>query len=137
MKWLCNGKLVNHSDSKYRIDFDKPSKSKAQFQVKQFLRQFCQNHVMYEEYRLPRVLLYVDFLNATNKFAIEYQGVGHETYNSHFHRGSPANFLGSIKRDFKKRKILEDNGYLVIELYPNDLPLLSRNFFKEKFGISL
>lgn len=138
MKWLLsNGKLISRNDSKYRIDFDRPSKSKGQFAVKQFLKEHCSGHILFEEIRMPQCLLRVDLLDATIKVAYEYNGVGHEAYNVFYHRNSPLNYLASIKRDDKKRQILERNGYLLIELYPKDLPLLSKEFFRDKFDLIL
>ncbi|MEK6878949.1 MAG: hypothetical protein AABY22_05040 [Nanoarchaeota archaeon] len=138
MKWiLLNNRIINVNDSKYKIDWDKPSKSGEQFKVKQFLKQYCKNHIIYEEYLLPRSgNLRVDFLNSTQKWAIEHQGVAHESYNSFFHKNSRLNFLQRIKNDVKKREILEKNGYIVIETITDDLPL-SYDFFIGKFGIYL
>ena len=138
MLWkLLNGKTIAKNTSKHRINFDSESLSKEQFRLKQFLKQYCQSHIIFEEFTLPRTTLKVDFLNLTQKWAIEHQGVGHFEYNSFFHCGSRMNYLKSIKNDFKKRQILELNGFLVIETTTEDLPLLTHRFFLDKFGINL
>lgn len=138
MKWiLSNGKSVWKNDSKYRIDWDKKSLSKEQFMLKQFLKQFWQNYIVFEEYPLPKTLLKVDILCTTKKIAIEHQGIGHLAYNSWVHNGSRVNFLNSIKKDTKKREILERNGYTVIETITEDLKQLSKSYFETKFGIIL
>jgi hypothetical protein len=137
MRWkLFNGKEVWKRDNKYRIDFDKPSRSKQQFQIKQFLRENCRTHILYEEYTLPRMILKVDFINATQKWALEHQGVGHNSFNPFFHQGSRARYLNSIKNDSKKREFLEFNNYLLIETTPDDLPL-TKEWFIEKYGVYL
>jgi hypothetical protein len=138
MKWILpNGKEKWKNDTKYRINFDKPSLSNEQFRVKQFLKKYCSSHIMYEEYTIPGTILKIDFLNLTQKWALEHQGVGHFSYNSYFHRGSRLNYLKSIKNDSKKRQILELNGFLVIETITEDLDYLSHDYFFKKFGVNL
>ena len=136
MRWqLLNGKTVNHSDNKYRIDWDKPAASKGAQEMQDFFRIIRPHDVWFAEYRVPASLLRVDYLNATLKLAIEFQGSQHFNYSKHFH-GSRAGFLASIKRDVRKMEILELNGYKVIEIDSKDLPL-TKNSFLEKFGILL
>jgi hypothetical protein len=140
MRWLLpNNKLVWKSDKKYLIDWDKPSRSKEQTVVKNFLRQFFEKDVVYEEYVIPRSgKLRVDFLNVTRKYAIEHQGDGaHNEFNPFFHKNSRSNFLASIKRDVKKATLLELNGYLVIETYTKDLNNLTKEFFLKNYNIVL
>ncbi len=139
MRWRLNsGKLVWKNDKKYIIDWDKPSRSKEQTKVKEFLRALWKNDIVYEEMPLPGGRLRVDFLNATKKIAIEHQGKGaHNEFNKFFHQNSRANYLASIKRDVKKVKILELNGYTVIETFTKDLDNLSQEFFLKTYNISL
>lgn len=139
MRWLLpNGKLVWKNDKKYLVDWDKPSRSKEQTKVKEFLKQHCPKDVIYEEYLIPGTKLKVDFLNATKKWAIEHQGKGaHNEYNPFFHKNSRANYLASFKRDVKKMKLLEMNGYTVIETYTEDLDKLSKEFFLKTYNILL
>lgn len=139
MRWLLlSGRSVWKNDARYRIDWDKKSKSKLQFQVKQFLKEVCPNHVLFEEYTLPGTLLKVDFIDATKKIAIEVHGVGHvdNGFNKHFHNNSRLNYLRAIQRDVKKAKILELNGYILVEVLPDDLPL-TKTFFLENYQIRL
>ena len=110
MRWkLISGKLVWKSDKKYLIDWDKPSRSKEQTKVKEFLKKYWYNDIVYEEYSVPSSgRLKIDFLNATKKIAIEHQGKGvHNEFNPFFHKNNRANYLASIKRDIKKLKFLE------------------------------
>lgn len=138
MRWKINGKDKWISDKKYIIDWDKKSKSKGQFQLKQFLKNYWENYIAYEEYRIPGNLLYVDLLCASKLLAVEFHGVGHfeNGFNKFFHRNR-VNYLNAIKRDFKKAKILEDNNYQLIEIFPEDLDNLSHKFFVDKFNIYL
>ncbi len=137
MRWkLPSGRMVFKNDAKYKIDFDKKSKSNGQFAVKQFLKEFCTNHILFEEYTLPSTRLRVDFIDATRKLAIEFDGPQHSEYNKFFHNNSRLNFLQSIKNDMQKREFLENNGYLVIQVFKEDLPL-TKKWFKEKYDIDL
>ena len=138
MRWKLNsGVLSWRNDKKYLINWDKPSRSKEQTKVKEFLRQYWEKDVVYEEYRLPQDLLRVDFINASKKITIEHQGKGAHQYNKFFHDNSRAKYLASIKRDVKKRKFLEDNGFLFIETFTEELDRLSKELFWEKYKIVL
>lgn len=138
MRWLLNGKLSWRNDKQYLIDWDKPSRSKEQTKVKEFLKQHWKNDIVYEEYRCPGGLLKVDFLNATKKIALEHQGKGaHNEFNPFFHDNSRAKYLASIKRDVKKAKLLESNGYLLVETFTQDLDKLSKDFFLKTYNINI
>ena len=136
MRWILqSGRLRYINDSKYRINWGKKSCSELQFAVKQFLKPFCQNHVFFEEYRLPGTLLRVDFLDATRKIAFEVCGKQHYEYVAFFSRNR-VGYLNQFKRDVKKSEILEKNGYLLIIITKKDLPL-TKNWFVEKYKIYL
>ena len=138
MRWRIGDKFVWRNDKQYVIDWDKPARSKEQTKVQEFLRPYWEKDVVYTEYRLPTSLLKVDFINASKKIALEHQGKGaHNEYNPFFHNNSRANYLASLKRDIKKLKILENNGYLVIETFTKDLNNLSKEFFLKTYNILL
>ncbi len=128
------GKLVSKNVSKYLIDWDGKSRSKLQFAVKQFLKPYWRNQICYEEFPVYGSLLKVDIINATLKISIEVNGQQHGEFNKHFHNNSPANYLSSIKRDFKKLEFLEKNGFKVVEINYDEINLLSREFFKNKLN---
>ena len=138
MRWLIGDKFVWRNDRQYVIDWDKPARSKEQTKIQEFLRQFWEKDVVFTEYRLPQTKLRVDFINASKKIALEHQGKGaHNEYNPFFHNNSRANYLASLKRDMKKLKILENNGYLVIETFTKDLNNLSKDFFLKTYNINI
>jgi hypothetical protein len=135
MKWtLLNGKEVSHSDSKYRIDFTQQAPSKGAQAVKDFIKESASLYVWFEEYRLPAMLLRVDFLCPSKKIAIEFNGSQHTKFNKHFFKYRSA-FGKQIKNDMKKIEFLQHNGYTVIELEDSDLPL-TKEFFKENYKIT-
>ena len=47
-----------------------------------------------------------------------------------------SNFLKQIKHDVVKLNWMEKNGYLFVEIYPEDLPL-TKEFFLNKYNIDL
>ena len=134
MRWLLRGTLVYHSDAKYRIDWDRKAPSKIAQHTKDFIQQHFPNDIWFEEYCLPRSRLRIDYLNATRKIAIEANGRQHSSYLEFFHKDR-LGWANSFKRDVAKVEFLEANGYKVIEIYDEDLPL-TKDFFRE-FGISV
>jgi len=129
------GRLQAKKVSKYLIKWNKKSRSKIQFKVKQFLKPYWENHIVYEEFPVYGSLMKVDILNATKKIAIEVQGRQHKEFNKFFHK-SRANYLASIKRDHQKREWLTQNNFKLIEVEEEEIKKLSKTFFK-KIGIAL
>ena len=131
------GKLTKKSVGKYRVDWDKKSRSKAQFKVKQFLKKYWATHVVYEEFPVYGSRMSVDILNATIKVAIEVNGAQHNKFVPFFHKNSRSNYLRSIKRDHKKYNWLKKNEFDVVEILDVEADKLSKSFFEDKFGIIL
>ena len=132
-----SGKLVSKNVSKYRIDWDKKSRSNIQFEVKQFLFQHWEHHIVYEEFPVYGSRMKVDFLNATRKIAVEVNGAQHTSFNKFFHQNSRAKYLSSIRRDYEKYEWLMKNNYKFIELEQGDMKELSADFIFNKFGIEI
>ena len=132
-----NGKLVEQNVAKYFVKWDGQCRSKIQFAVKQFLKPYWKSHMVYEEFPCFGSRLQVDILNITMKIAIEVNGNQHESYNPFFHNGSPANYLKGFKNDYKKFQWLQRNNFKVVEITEKEVPRLTYDFFKDKFGITL
>jgi len=130
-----NGKLVNKNVRKNLINWEGKSRSKLQFNFKQFFYPFWKNHIVYEEFPVYGTMLKVDILNATKRIAVEIQGDQHESFNKFFHGDSRLKYLNSIKRDVKKEKWLEMNNFKFLQLYENDLKKVSLDYIQEKFQI--
>jgi len=131
------GSYVNKNVEKYRIDWEEKSRSQAQFRTKDFLKQYWQNDIVYEEFPVYGSRMKVDIVNMTRKIAIEVQGDQHYKFNKHFHSNSRLKYLASLKRDVKKLEWLESNGFVVAEVTEKETKKLSRKLFEESFGISL
>ena len=132
-----HGKPRSKSVTKYRIDWEKKSRSKLQFNVKQFFNPYWKGHIVYEEFPVYGTRLKVDLLNATKKIAVEVQGLQHESFNKFFHGNSRAKYLASIKRDAQKAQWLELNGFVIMYIYRKDIPNLSLDFFSETYNTSI
>lgn len=131
------GKIVSKNVSQYLIDWDAASRSKVQFNTKQFLKPYWKNHIVYEEFPVFGSRLKVDIVNATLKIAVEVHGEQHSSFNKFFHNGSRLNYLKSIKRDVAKEQWLTLNKFYLIEIYEHEVKDLTVKFFKEKFNLNL
>jgi hypothetical protein len=136
MKWKVGRSAVNVVDSDYRIDWNKAAPSKIAQKVKDFLHVNLPYDSWFEEYRIPKTLLRVDYLSFSLKLAIEVSGRQHFQFVDHFHKDR-ANFLSSVKRDEQKRNILESNEFTICELDDEDVKNLSKELFLDKFGVVL
>lgn len=134
MRWKVQNRLIWHNDSKYRLKPDRKAPSKLAQTVKDFLLLKFPYDILYEEYRIPRSRLRVDFLNATRKFAVESSGEQHRSYNPFFHKNR-LGYAASFQRDVVKAEFLEANGYTFIEIFEEDLADLP-GFFQQH-GISV
>lgn len=136
LKKVRSTKEIEVNISKYRIKWDARCRSKFQFELKQWFRRYWENHICLEEFRLPGSLLKCDLVNLNKRIMVEINGVQHETYNKHFHRGNRVNFLAQLTRDQIKRDWAEANGFVIVEIEPKDLPL-TLEFFREKYGVEI
>lgn len=130
------GRLQNKNVSKYLIDWDGKCRSKIQLKVKQFLKEFWENHVVYEEFPVFGTRLKVDLVNITKRIAVEVQGQQHTTYNKFFH-GSRTGYWKSIKRDVQKDNWLVSNDFHLIEVNYDEVDKLSKAFFEKQFNVIL
>tara|TARA_B100000131_G_scaffold107881_1_gene104661 strand:+ start:1804 stop:2220 length:417 start_codon:yes stop_codon:yes gene_type:complete len=132
-----HGKLQAKNVSKFLINWNGKSRSKIQFRVKQFLKSYWQNQVVYEEFPVYGTRMHVDILNATKKIAIEVNGTQHSKFNKFFHAGSRLKYLESIKRDVAKAEWLENNNFTLVEIEENEVDTLNKDFFKNNYNIIL
>ena len=102
--------------------FNWKSKSRSKFQnnVKDFLRDYWINDVVFEEFRIVGTRLSIDFYNANRRIAIEVQGDQHIKYVKHFHKNR-LKYLDQLKRDQKKLDFCEFNGIKMVEIYSTDV----------------
>jgi|688.fasta_scaffold838788_2 hypothetical protein len=130
------GRDVSKNINKYLIDWNKPCKSKAQFNLKKIVEPFWRYHVVVEEFPVFGSRMRCDLINFTKKIAIETHGMQHDKFVKHFHK-TRSGFKNSIKRDLAKFKWLELNNFKVIEIFENEIHLASREWILDKFGIDI
>lgn len=119
---------------KHLISWDSKSRSKFQFKVKNFLKPYWENHVVFEEFPVVGTRLSLDFYNANKKIAIEVQGGQHTRYVPYFHGGHKVNYLSQLQRDNDKFKFCDINDIKLVEIYDSDI--VDEIFFK-KNGVIL
>ena len=130
-----NGQVKRVKNIKKRIiDWEAPSRSKRQREVKKFLKKFWQSHVVFEEFPVAGTRLSIDIYNANKKIAIEVQGSQHTKYNKFFHGGHKNNYLEQLKRDQIKAEFCEVNDIILVEIYDSDI--INKSLFK-KFDVTL
>lgn len=132
-KTITGSETTLKNAKKYLINWKKPSRSKFQTSVKNFLNPYWFNDIVFEEFKIVGTRLSFDFYNANKKIAIEVQGAQHTKYVKFFH-GSRLNYLDQLRRDDKKLKFCIANDITLIEIYPNDT--INEKLF-ESFGIIL
>jgi hypothetical protein len=130
------GKEVNKTINKFLIDWNKPCKSKVQFNVKKFFEYCWNTHVVVEEFPVFGTRMKCDLINFTKKIAVETHGLQHDKFVKHFHK-TKTGFKNSVKRDLQKYQWLEMNGFRIIEIFENELISLSPEWIKEKFDIEI
>ena len=135
--YSVTGRLISKNVNKYKIKWEKPSRSKLQFNVKQFLKKYWKYQVCFEEFPVYGTKMSVDLINFTKKIAIEVNGPQHKEINKLFHNNSKANYLNSIRRDWEKTEWLEKNGFTLIEIEHDEVENLSLEFIEKKFGVSI
>jgi hypothetical protein len=121
---------------KYRIDWDKQSKSKFQFNIKQFFKQYWEYDNCVEEFPVLGTKLNCDLINFDKMFAVEADGNFHNTF-SKFHHKNRIGFLNSLRRDQKKDEWLQNNGFFIIRINENDIKNLSLEWVQNTFNIDI
>lgn len=125
---------------RYFVDWDTPvirgrNWGQRQFEVKQFLRKYWEDHIVLEEFIIPRSgKKSLDFLNLTLGQAIEVDGEHHFCYSEFWHKGKILNYYNQKLRDVEKERFCELNQIDLIRIFPADP--IDYNFFRSK-GIIL
>lgn len=118
----------------YIINWDKSSRSKRQYEVKQFLRKYWSEDFVFEEFPMAGTRLSFDFYNSSKNIMVEVQGGQHLKYTPFFHGKAKSEFVSQIRRDNEKLKFCKLNNIPMVEIYPKD-KITSELFYS--FGITL
>ena len=133
-KTLVGSKKRVKKPKNYMVKWEKPSRSKMQFGVKEFVKNYWFNGVVFEEFPIVGTRMSLDLYNANKNIAIEVQGAQHLKYTPFFHGKSKTTFLSQIRRDNDKEEFCKLNNIKLVEVYPEDK--LSVDLFKS-FGVIL
>lgn len=115
--------------NRYMIDWEKPSRSKFQTNVKNFLKKYWFQNVVFEEMPIVGTRMSLDLYNANKKIAIEVQGRQHQSFVKHFH-GNLLNFKYQLDRDQKKESFCSRNDITLVTIFDKDV--ISTKLFEEQ-----
>ncbi len=132
--YSLSGKLINKNVSKYKIDWDKKSRSIPQWKTKKFFQPYWNSMIVYEEFPCFGSLLKLDLYNATLKIGVEIHGPQHYQYHF-YHGGSRLNYAKGMINDAKKEEWCRKNGIILIELKDSEVDKLTPDFLKEQFNL--
>lgn len=119
--------------NRYMIDWEKPSRSKFQTNVKNFLKKYWFQNVVFEEMPIVGTRMSLDLYNANKRIAIEVQGRQHQSFVKHFH-GNLLNFKYQLDRDQKKESFCSRNDITLVTIFDKDI--ISTKLFEEQ-GVTL
>lgn len=111
-------KLTNAT--KYLIDWNGKSRSKAQKKAKLALQKYWFADVVFEELPVLGTRMTLDFYNATRKVALEIDGEQHYKFNPFFHSGCPQKFAQQLKRDEQKEQFCEANNIMLVRILDSE-----------------
>lgn len=105
---------------KYLIEWDAPSKSKVQTSVKQYLKKYWDQDIVFEEFPVVGTRMTFDFYNATQNIIIEVQGKQHTKFIPFMHANSKINYLKQLKRDDDKLRFCDINDIKFVEYFDKE-----------------
>ncbi len=127
MKWKKpSGKLKDINMAQYKIDWDDDQDSQFSSEVADFFYPYWKHDVVCVQVPVAGTKMTYDYVNINKKIIVEVDGIQHFSPKSHFHQGSPAKWLAQIKRDDDKNKLAEKNGFTMIRIRPDNLPLTKK-----------
>lgn len=138
MKWkTISGKLKDVNMGNHLIDWDDDQDSKFSKEVADFLHPYWKYDVVCVQVPVAgREKMTYDYVNVSKKIIMEVDGSQHQSFNKHFHGDCRAKYRAQIDRDLLKDKLAEKNGFTMIRIRPEDLPL-TKEWVEETWEITL
>lgn len=133
-KTLTGSKKRLSKPKNYIIKWNESSRSKRQYEVKQFLKKFWHDDFVFEEFPMVGTRLSFDFYNSSKNVMVEVQGEQHLKHTPFFHGNAKSQFVSQIRRDNDKLNFCKLNKIPMVEVYPKDE--LNEDLFIS-FGITL
>ena len=135
-KRLHSTSEINVNISNYRIDWDR-AVSAPQKAVKDFLFRYWKTKVILEEFPLPGTRYRFDLVNMNDRVIVEVSPRKvHGEFNKFFHK-TRMGYANSIKRDLMKREWATHNNFVVADIFDDDIAVLSRQWFRDKYNVEL
>ena len=116
--------------NKYLIKWEGKSRSKIQFKVKSFLREFWESKIVFEEFPMAGTKLSFDIFNASERIIVEVQGQQHTKYTPFFHGSHKMNYIDQLRRDKEKLDFCKINNIKLVEVYYADI--INNQLFKKQ-----
>lgn len=132
---LNSNKQVNINISDYLIDWNRKV-SKPQKRVKDFLYPFWKTQVCLEEFVIPGSRLRCDIVNLTKKIVVEVSPSSTHSFNKFFHKNK-FTFKASINREFDKEDWCKQSEFKLVEIFDEDMNILSPKWFVDNYEIVL
>lgn len=115
---------IQFNISKYKIDWDEMVKrgkfGKLQWEFKKLIQPYWENHIVYEELKLPKSRKSLDFFNLTLRVAVEIQGSQHTEYNPFFHGENRLGYYNQKMRDMEKANFCKLNEITLVEIFQGE-----------------
>lgn len=128
-------KDIPHINS-YRVDWDADQGSDFSTDVLSFLEPYWKHDIVFAELPVAGTRMRYDFVNLTKKVVVETDGEQHDDPAAFHNRGSKAIWLAQIKRDELKNRGAAMNGFKMVRIKPDDLPL-TKKWFLDTYDIAL
>lgn len=130
------GRFKDVKINKYLVDWEGDQGSLFSEEVLDFLHPYWEHDVVVAELPVAGTRMRYDYINLTRRIVVETDGKQHDQLSQHFHGGSQMVWLKQMKNDLLKDEMAAANGFKMIRIKPDDLPL-TKSFFKTKFDIDL
>lgn len=136
MKWkTASGKLKEIPMHRYLVDWDDDQDSQFSAEVLDFFEPYWQHDVVCAQVPVAGSKMSYDYVNVTKRLVLECDGRQHTSFVPHFHTNR-ANFQAQVRRDFQKDDLAERNGFTMIRIRPDNLPL-TKTWLESTFDVTL
>ena len=137
MKWkTLKGRVKEIPTGSYRVDWDGEQGSQFSADILDWLFPYWKADTVLAEFPVAGTKSRFDYVNLSRHVILECDGAQHSSFNKHWHKGSRANYLSQIKRDLEKDEIARLNGFKMVRINPEDLPL-TKEWFLKTYDITL
>jgi hypothetical protein len=124
------------SMNRYLIDWYDDQDSQFSAEVIEFFEPYWKHDFVYAQVNVAGTRMSYDYVNTVKKIILEVDGEQHQNPLSFRHGGSNAKWLSQVKRDDLKDRMAAANGYTMIRITPEHLPL-TKAWVEKTFDVAL